>query len=411
MYVPFAKELFGLDKTDFINGEQLSYFDGKCYSNKSDDRNISANTENDAKSRVNSFSGFGINDMACYETAPSMTFGRLHNNDIKSSAVPYKQIDSNGKHIYSTEKDMNIVSNNKKSQIKNKKNHETVTQNEESEDIVDEDGYIQLTTFGKHKILKYGDPLEYVNKSFKLPTKKSKKLLAVDWDLCLVLGVVKKVDESFSSFKFCNASVSNPTKEQIRYFPCKSLMSTDKNKNGMTYDFLYYIYSNIIFVLTLGIGGIRWLTDEPKENKKKQKIKKRTWAIELRGPAAFDVQNAVDKGTNRKFGKGCHNDSDNSVELDDESIRSFHDYDNASSSSSSSTSDDCGSSSDDNSCHSESEIEKRHSEDSSCDEDLELNDIKSEMLTSSSTSSNVKSFQDAATDNGTLFIYPVVSST
>jgi hypothetical protein len=192
MYVPFAKELFGLDKTDFINGEQLSYFDGKCYSNKSDDRNISANTENDAKSRVNSFSGFGINDMACYETAPSMTFGRLHNNDIKSSAVPYKQIDSSGKHIYSTEKDMNIVSNNKKSQIKRKKNHETVTQNEESEDIVDEDGYIQLTTFGKHKILKYGDPLEYVNKSFKLPTKKSKKLLAVDWDLCLVLGVVKK---------------------------------------------------------------------------------------------------------------------------------------------------------------------------------------------------------------------------
>lgn len=85
MYVPFAKELFGLDN-NFENGKNLWYFDGKIYSNKSDgvDSKDTSISENDKVPDFNDY-GFG-SDIACYETAPSMTFGGVH-KDFQTSQV------------------------------------------------------------------------------------------------------------------------------------------------------------------------------------------------------------------------------------------------------------------------------------------------------------------------------------
>lgn len=147
-YIPFAKELFGLD--NFSNGKDLSYLgaDGVTVKNNVPD--------------VNAF-GFDIGDMAHYETAPSMIFGK-HSN-ILTSSVPYKQVDSNGNPIFIAN-DLNEIQNQKKKvKVLSKKRKCDHQQEIDQESVADEDGYTQLTILGRHKIPKFGDPVGNNNNS------------------------------------------------------------------------------------------------------------------------------------------------------------------------------------------------------------------------------------------------------
>lgn len=109
MYVPFAKELFGLDE-NFNNGKDLTFFDGVRFTH--DGNKSEGNIKSSTNVCVPNFAA--PSDMTHYETAPSMAFGRVENDGSKTSRVPYKQIDANGKQIFASENDMNIQNNQKK---------------------------------------------------------------------------------------------------------------------------------------------------------------------------------------------------------------------------------------------------------------------------------------------------------
>ncbi len=229
MYLPFANELFGVDN-NFKNGENW-YFNGEHYVNAAS--SVSSSNKNNVP-EVNAF-GFGIDDMVLYETAPSMTFG----DDINTCSVPYKQIDANGKQFFTSENDLNIQNIQRKRKRTNKECNK-------SDSYVDSDGYMHLTTLKRHKIPNFGDPVGYIGKQFKALSEKAKKLLEIGDQKYQVLGVVKDVKAADSStallFKFCDAEESeNPTKDSIKYYSCKALMSTDRSKNGN--NIIYIIFS------------------------------------------------------------------------------------------------------------------------------------------------------------------------
>lgn len=84
----------------------------------------------------------------------------------------------------------------------------------------------------KLRIPNFGYPLSYIGKTFKLLSEKAKLRLQIDYNKCQILGVVQRVEDESPLFKLCDAAVSNPTKDQIKYCSCKVIMSTDKKKNG-----------------------------------------------------------------------------------------------------------------------------------------------------------------------------------
>jgi hypothetical protein len=226
-YIPFAKELFGLE--NYKNGDYSTYCGAQGVTNLPDgsvDNTTSAglfNTEYCA-------TGFG-KDMLQYETAPSMTFGK-HANIVVSS-VPYMQIGGNGKPCFTTENNKNITIDTSNKRKKRKLNNDNNRIEEFENEAVDEDGYVELTLLGKHKIPIYGDPINYVGKVFKFLSKKTKSALKVDYEKCYILAVVKKIEDDIPLFKFCDATIKCPTKDQLRYYECKRLMSRDKQKNGI----------------------------------------------------------------------------------------------------------------------------------------------------------------------------------